>query len=154
MSPTTSTRAGQHRLQEHLDRAAREARILHRDRAVGAGPVVSGRRRSRRTARIRSSTASPVCIDFRAYARTLPYVGLVASRRRGTGVLGELRSDGVPDELLGRIDVPAGLDIGARTPAEVALSILARIVEVRRTVRRLELPVAARRPRRWTRSVA
>ena len=71
----------------------------------------------------------------------VPYVGLVASRRRGTGVLGELRSDGVPDELLGRIDVPAGLDIGARTPAEVALSILARIVEVRRAVR-LDLPVA------------
>ena len=62
----------------------------------------------------------------------LPYVGLVASRRRGDGVLGELRGDGVPEELLERIDVPAGLDIGARTPAEIALSILARIVAVRR----------------------
>src|SRR5262249_50098481 len=65
-----------------------------------------------------------------------------ASRKRGTGVLAELRGDGVPDELLQRVDVPAGLDIGARTPAEVALSILARIVEVRRSVR-LELPVSA-----------
>ena len=46
----------------------------------------------------------------------LPYVGLVASRARGDGVLGELRGDGVPEELLARIDVPAGLDIGARTP--------------------------------------
>jgi xanthine dehydrogenase accessory factor len=72
----------------------------------------------------------------------VPYVGLVASQKRGTGVLAELRSDGVPDELLRQVDVPAGLDIGARTPAEVALSILARIVEVRRSVR-LELPVAA-----------
>ena len=62
----------------------------------------------------------------------LPYVGLVASRRRGQGVLGELRSDGVPQEQLDRIDTPAGLDIGARTPEEIALSILARIVEVRR----------------------
>jgi len=62
----------------------------------------------------------------------LPYVGLVASRRRGQGVLGELRSDGVPQERLDRIDTPAGLDIGARTPEEIALSILARIVEVRR----------------------
>ncbi len=60
------------------------------------------------------------------------YVGLVASRRRGAGVLDELRGDGVPEELLARIDTPAGLDIGARTPAEVALSILASIVEVRR----------------------
>ena len=62
----------------------------------------------------------------------LPYVGLVASRRRGQGVLGELRSDGVPQDKLDRIDTPAGLDIGARTPEEIALSILARIVEVRR----------------------
>lgn len=62
----------------------------------------------------------------------LPYVGLVASRRRGDGVIGELHGDGVSEELLGRIDVPAGIDIGARTPAEIALSILARIVAVRR----------------------
>jgi xanthine dehydrogenase accessory factor len=60
------------------------------------------------------------------------YVGLVASRKRGDGVLAELRGDGVPDDLLARIDVPAGLDIGARTPAEVALSILAGIVAVHR----------------------
>ena len=62
----------------------------------------------------------------------LPYVGLVASRRRGQGVLGELRGDGVPAELLDRIDTPAGLDIGARTPEEIALSILAKVVAVRR----------------------
>ena len=62
----------------------------------------------------------------------LPYVGLVASRRRGQGVLGELRSDGVPPEQIDRIDTPAGLDIGARTPEEIALSILAKIVAVRR----------------------
>jgi xanthine dehydrogenase accessory factor len=65
----------------------------------------------------------------------LPYVGLVASRRRGEGVIGELRSDGVPDELLSRIDTPAGVDIGARTPEEIAVSILARIIEVRRSAR-------------------
>ncbi len=62
----------------------------------------------------------------------VPYVGLVASPKRGTAVLEELRADGVAPELLERVDTPAGLDIGARTPAEVALSILARVVEVRR----------------------
>jgi xanthine dehydrogenase accessory factor len=62
----------------------------------------------------------------------LPYVGLVASPKRGTGVLAELRGDGVTDDDLARIDVPAGLDIGARTPAEIALSILAKIIAVRR----------------------
>jgi xanthine dehydrogenase accessory factor len=68
----------------------------------------------------------------RALEAGVPYVGLVASRKRGDGVLAELRGDGVPDDLLARIDVPAGLDIGARTPAEVALSILAGIVAGRR----------------------
>ncbi len=62
----------------------------------------------------------------------LPYVGLVASEKRGAGVLEELRADGVPEELLARIDVPAGVPIGSRTPAEVAVSVLARIVSVRR----------------------
>jgi xanthine dehydrogenase accessory factor len=62
----------------------------------------------------------------------VPYVGLVASRKRGAGVLDELRDAGASEELLARIDTPAGLDIGARTPAEVALSILASIIEVRR----------------------
>ena len=45
------------------------------------------------------------------------YVGLVASRKRGAGVLDQLRGEGLPEELLARIDTPAGLDIGARTPA-------------------------------------
>jgi len=61
------------------------------------------------------------------------YVGLVASRPRGGGVLAELRADGLSDEQLAAIEVPAGIDIGARTPGEVAVSILARIVEARRT---------------------
>jgi xanthine dehydrogenase accessory factor len=60
------------------------------------------------------------------------YVGLVASRKRGAAVIDTLREDGVAEELLDRVDTPAGLDIGARTPAEVALSILASIIEVRR----------------------
>jgi xanthine dehydrogenase accessory factor len=64
--------------------------------------------------------------------RRVPYIGLVASRRRATGVIAELRGDGVSDEFLERIDVPAGIDIGARTPAEVAVSILAQLIAVRR----------------------
>jgi xanthine dehydrogenase accessory factor len=63
----------------------------------------------------------------------LPYVGLVASGKRGAAVVEELRAEGVAEEQLDKLETPAGIDIGARTPAEVALSILARIVEVRRT---------------------
>jgi xanthine dehydrogenase accessory factor len=60
------------------------------------------------------------------------YVGLVASPKRGAGVLDELRADGVADGLLARIDVPAGIEIGSRTAGEIALSILAKVVAVRR----------------------
>ena len=62
----------------------------------------------------------------------LPYVGLVASGKRGDGVIGELRGDGLSKELVERLDVPAGLTIGAREPAEIAISILAKIVAVHR----------------------
>jgi xanthine dehydrogenase accessory factor len=72
--------------------------------------------------------------------RGVLYIGLVASHKRATGVLAELRSDGVPDELLERIDVPAGIDIGARTPAEVAVSILAELIAVRRGKRAAAAP--------------
>jgi xanthine dehydrogenase accessory factor len=60
----------------------------------------------------------------------VPYVGLVASRRRGAAVLENLRGR-VPGADVERIRTPAGLDIGARTSEEIALSILAEIVSVR-----------------------
>jgi xanthine dehydrogenase accessory factor len=60
------------------------------------------------------------------------YVGLVASRTRGPAVLETLRASGVPEEQLARVRTPAGLDIGARTHEEIALSILAELVEARR----------------------
>ncbi|MDQ6807772.1 MAG: XdhC family protein [Actinomycetota bacterium] len=65
----------------------------------------------------------------------VPYVGLVASHKRGAAVLQDLREDGVPDGLLELVDVPAGINIGAQEPGEIALSILAKIVSVRRAER-------------------
>jgi len=53
----------------------------------------------------------------------VPYVALVASRRRGDAVLASLGTDRQ------RVHTPAGLDIGARTASEVALSILAEFIE-------------------------
>jgi xanthine dehydrogenase accessory factor len=58
----------------------------------------------------------------------VPYVGLVASRKRGESVLGAID---VCASMKARVHTPAGLDIGARTPQEVALSILAEIISTR-----------------------
>jgi xanthine dehydrogenase accessory factor len=60
------------------------------------------------------------------------YVGLVASRVRGAAVLEALRTTGIEEEALRLVRTPAGVDIGARTHAEIALSILAELVAVRR----------------------
>jgi xanthine dehydrogenase accessory factor len=61
-----------------------------------------------------------------------PYVALVASRKRAATVVEYLRESGIPPERLARLKYPAGLDIGAVTPEEIAVSILAEIVQVRR----------------------
>ncbi|MGI8429143.1 MAG: XdhC family protein [Solirubrobacteraceae bacterium] len=70
----------------------------------------------------------------------VPYIGLVASAKRGAAAIEELRADGVADHLLDAIDTPAGIAIGARTAPEIALSILARIVTVRRGERQPATP--------------
>lgn len=73
----------------------------------------------------------------------IPYVGLVASHKRGAVVVDGLRADGVPEEQLALIDVPAGIDIGARSPSEIALSILVQIVAARRGKRASEVAYAS-----------
>jgi xanthine dehydrogenase accessory factor len=60
------------------------------------------------------------------------YVGLIGSKRRTNIVLNRLRQDGADEGKLGRVRAPIGLDIGAVTPEEVALAIMAEIVAVRR----------------------
>ena len=60
------------------------------------------------------------------------YVSLVASRRRATAIIERLKQRGAPPEHLGRLKAPAGLDIGAVTPEEIAVSILAEIIQHRR----------------------
>lgn len=62
-------------------------------------------------------------------AEPLPYIGLLASRRRAAGVFAALAASGIAREKVERVHNPAGLDIGARRPGDVAVSILAQIVE-------------------------
>ena len=59
------------------------------------------------------------------------YVGVVASRARFAEIAKTLAARGVSAQALARVTNPAGVDIGARSPEEIALSILAEIVRVR-----------------------
>ena len=68
-----------------------------------------------------------------ALRRDVSYVGLVASPTRAAHVRAWLRDEaGIPDERLAALRAPCGLDLGAETPEEIALSILAELVQVRR----------------------
>ena len=66
-----------------------------------------------------------------ALAAEPAYLGVVASRKRFAQIRDSLVARGVSESSLKRIKNPAGLDIGARTPEELALSILAEIVQLR-----------------------
>jgi xanthine dehydrogenase accessory factor len=67
-----------------------------------------------------------------ALASPAGYIGAMGSRRTTEARAEALRDEGVGEEELARIRAPIGLDIGSRTPAEVAVAIAAEIVSVRR----------------------
>jgi xanthine dehydrogenase accessory factor len=64
--------------------------------------------------------------------RSAAYVGMIGSRRRAKAVLAHLVEDGVDPEAVAAVHTPIGLDIGAETPEEIAVSVMAEIVKVRR----------------------
>ncbi|MEP7024941.1 MAG: XdhC family protein [Actinomycetota bacterium] len=66
-----------------------------------------------------------------AIAARPAYLGLVGSRRRGAAVLGYLADRGVPADQLERVKVPAGLDLGPTSHREIAVAILAELVQLR-----------------------
>jgi xanthine dehydrogenase accessory factor len=94
------------------------------------GPALDGLALGRRASVVIATHADT---DEDALERVLRtdagYVSLVASRRRATAIVEQLRQRGVPPDRLGRFKAPAGLDLGAVTPAEIAVSILAEIVQ-------------------------
>jgi xanthine dehydrogenase accessory factor len=61
------------------------------------------------------------------------YIGLLGSTRRGAAILNLLREDGIGEDALARVRVPIGLDLGAQSAPEIALSILAEILAVQRS---------------------
>ena len=60
-------------------------------------------------------------------------IGSIAKRET---VFDKLRADGLADEQLARVHAPIGLEIGAETPEEIAVSILAQVIQVRAARRR------------------
>ena len=72
----------------------------------------------------------------------LPYVAFVASKTKAQKMFEYLREHGVSAERLGRIRAPAGLAIGAVSPEEIAVSILAEIVQADRSRAQLPKPLS------------
>lgn len=68
----------------------------------------------------------------RALSSGVRYIALIASRKRSRLVLDYLRQEGMGDQEIERVMAPSGLDLGARTPEEIALCVISEIVLVRR----------------------
>jgi xanthine dehydrogenase accessory factor len=66
-----------------------------------------------------------------ALATPARFIGVMGSRRTHENRLAALRTEGLSDEALARLSAPVGLDIGARTPEETAISIAAEIIALR-----------------------
>jgi xanthine dehydrogenase accessory factor len=73
-----------------------------------------------------------------------PYVALIASKKRASAILQYLNESNLTQEQIARLKYPAGLDFGAVTPEEIALSILAEIVQRRRQLQitNLQSPIS------------
>lgn len=67
------------------------------------------------------------------------YIGMIGSKRKTITIFKELQNEGLPAQLFDRVHAPVGLDIGAITPEEIAVSITAELIAKRRNVER-ELP--------------
>jgi xanthine dehydrogenase accessory factor len=80
-----------------------------------------------------------------ALSTPVGYVGLLGSTRRGTAILNLLREDGVGEEALARVRVPIGLDLGAQSASEIALSILAEALATQRNATGMPISEKVRR---------
>jgi xanthine dehydrogenase accessory factor len=80
-------------------------------------------------------------------ARDLRYVGLIGSKAKVKRIYDALLAESMPGECLRRVHAPIGLDIGAVTPQEIAVSILAELIAVKRG--RIDDPRVAAASMRW-----
>ncbi len=61
------------------------------------------------------------------------YLGMIGSERKKKQVFKKLKKNGINQELLGLVSTPIGLEIGSETPEEIAVSIVAEMIKVRRS---------------------
>ncbi len=73
-------------------------------------------------------------ILYHLVRRKNAYIGMLASRFKKETIYNHLRERGVPEELLLPVHAPIGLEIGAETPEEIALSIAAELIKIRNKV--------------------
>lgn len=60
------------------------------------------------------------------------YIGMLGSRRKAATIYRSLMDQGIPEDMLRKVHTPVGLDIGAETPEEIAVSIIAEVIKKRR----------------------
>jgi xanthine dehydrogenase accessory factor len=115
---------------------------------IGAPDFTAGRADERSMVIIATQGHSDEDMIERAAAMHPAYLGLVASRRRGEAVLGYLAERGVPRDQLDRVHAPAGLDLGRTTHEEMAVAILAELVQLRASGALPGVPVPRAEPGR------
>lgn len=81
---------------------------------------------------VTSSHASDLAVLEQAVRRKVKYLGMIGSKRKIGLLFDHLRGQGVSEEALRAIHAPIGLEIGADTPEEIAVSIAAELIRVRR----------------------
>lgn len=75
--------------------------------------------------------------------KTCAWIGMIGSRAKVARFLVRYRAAGVPEALFRKLSAPVGLDLGAETPAEIAVAIAAELVRVRRRADRPPVPLSA-----------
>jgi xanthine dehydrogenase accessory factor len=85
-------------------------------------------------------------------ARDLRYLGVIGSKAKVKGLYDALLAEGTPPEALTRVHAPIGLDIGAVTPEEIAIAILAELIAVRRG--KMSEPHVAAASLQWHKAIA
>lgn len=79
------------------------------------------------------SHATDQMILERLLPKRLRYLGMIASKKKAERIFSALRASGASEELLSKVDSPMGIDIGSQTVQEIAISIAAKIIQVKNT---------------------